>query len=163
MGVGMKGGRGGSEPAEPIPLRSLRRVKVKSIMNKRPPAISPGASIDDLLESMRREIENCFLVVGEDRKLLGIVTESDIFQIFYPAIPKATIGSVFKEIAKTKANTVGEIMTKRPVTATPEMSVTEALKLMAEHKLRHLPVVEGGEPVGLLSLRDIVELYRLLR
>jgi CBS domain-containing protein len=158
----MKDGEGPGS-IEPIPLRNLMRVKVRDIMNKMPPTISPKASIDDLLEYMRREIENCFLVVDEDQKLLGIVTESDIFQIFYPGIPRATIGSVFREIAKTKARTVGEIMTKRPITATPEMRVTDALKLMAEHKLRRLPVVEGGKLVGLLSLRDIVELYRLLR
>ncbi|MDI6883789.1 MAG: CBS domain-containing protein, partial [Hadesarchaea archaeon] len=94
---------------------------------------------------------------------LGDYAESDVLQVLHPPIPQATVGSVFRQAMKSAASTVGEIMTKRPVAVTPEMMVAEALNLMVAHKLRRLPVVEGEKLVGLVSLRDIIELYRVLR
>jgi len=137
-------------------------IKVKDVMNKRPRTVGPDNSIDGLLERMMTQIEVCFPVVGKDRKLLGIVTESDLLQVLRPQIPEATIGSL-REVMKSSARTVGEIMTERPITVTPNMTIAEALNLMVTHKLRRLPVVDGGRLVGLLSLREIIELYRVLK
>ena len=143
-------------------IRRLREAKVKDIMNRKPQTVSPETSIDDLLERLRGQIEDCFPVVNKNRKLLGIVTESDLLHVLHPPAARATVGSV-KEAMKSGASTAGQIMTKRPVTATPEMTVSQVLNLMVAHKLRHLPVVEGERLVGLVSLRDIIEFYRLLK
>lgn len=148
------------EPAHP---RSLAEKRVKEIMNRRPRTVRPETSIEGLLERMMGQIEACFPVVDKDQKLLGIVTESDVLQVLHPPVPQATVGSVFRQAMKSAAANVGEIMTKRPVTVTPEMTAAEALNLMVAHKLRRLPVVEGDKLVGLVSLRDIIELYRVLR
>ena len=91
-------------------------------------------------------------------------TESDLLQMFHSQIPWATIGSAkVREILKYSANTVGDLMTKNPVTVSPDMNIGEAMNLMISNKVRRLPVVKGDKLVGLLSLRDIIELYRIIR
>lgn len=159
----MNGEKKGLRPPEPIPSRRLMETRVKEIMNRRPRTVRPEISIYGLLERMMGQIEGCFPVVDRDQRLLGIVTESDLLQVLRPPVPQAMVGSVFREAMKSAASTVGEIMTKRPITVTPEMTVAEALNLMVAHKLRRLPVVEGQNLVGLLSLRDVIKFYRVLR
>lgn len=143
--------------------RRLLKIRVKEIMNRRPRTVRPETSLEGLFERLLGQIEGCFPVVDKNQRLLGIVTESDVFQIIHPPVPQAAIGSVFRDAMKTTAKTVGEIMTKHPVTVTPEMTVAEAMNLMSAHKFRRLPVVEGEKLVGLVSLRDIIDLYRVLR
>ena len=139
-------------------------VKVSEVMKKRPREVREYTSIDGLLERMLGQIESCFPVVDKNRKLVGIVTESDLLQMFHSQIPWATIGSTkVREILKYSANTVGDLMTKNPVTVSPDMNIGEAMNLMISNKVRRLPVVKGDKLVGLLSLRDIIELYRIIR
>lgn len=149
---------------EPTSPRKLMEIKVSEVMNKRPRVVHEDTTIDGLLERMLGQIENCFPVVDKDFRLVGIVTESDLFQVLYPKMPSKTIASAkIRDVLKYSAKTVGEIMTRRPIAATPGMTLREAMGLMASHKLRRLPVVEGDKLVGLLSLRDIIELYRIIR
>lgn len=151
-------------PKEPTIPRRLMEIKVSEVMNKRPRVVYEDTSIDGLLERILGQVEDCLPVVDKDFRLVGIVTESDLFQVLYPQVPSKTIGSAkIREVLKYTAKTVADIMTRRPITATPGMTLREAMGLMASHKLRRLPVVEGGKLVGLLSLRDIIELYRIIR
>lgn len=143
--------------------RRLLEIRVKEIMNRKPRTVRPETSLAGLLERLLGQIEDCFPVVGKDQKLVGIVTESDVLRVLHPPVPQAMVAPVFREVMKTAAKTVSEIMTKRPVTVKPDMTVAEVLNIMFEHKFRRLPVVEGDKLVGLVSLRDIIELYRVLR
>lgn len=149
---------------EPISQRKLSEIRVREVMNKKPRTVKPDTSIDDLLERMMGQIEDCFPVVDSEQKLVGIVTESDLFHVFHPPTPRFTVGGAsIRDALKYSANTVDGMMTKRPFFVNPNMTIVEAMNLMAAHKLRHLPVVEDEKLVGLLCLRDIVELYRILR
>jgi CBS domain-containing protein len=149
---------------EPVHPERLLKVKVKEVMNRRPRAVNPETSIDGLIERLRGQIEDCFPVIDKKRKLVGIVTESDVLQVLRIPMRRIAIGRAgIREVMKRHAATVGEIMTKRPITTTPNMSLQETLNIMAAHKLRHLPVVEKGRLVGLICLRDIIELYHVLR
>jgi acetoin utilization protein AcuB len=139
-------------------------TKVKEVMNRRPRTVTPNTSIEDLLERLRGQIEDCFPVIGKNRKLLGIVTESDVLHVLQVPLRHATVGhAMIKQAMKRSASTVGEIMTRRPITVAPDMTIQESLNLMAAHKLRHLPVIEKERLVGLICLRDIIELYHVLR
>lgn len=51
--------------------------------------------------------------------------------------------------------TVAEYMTKNPITVRSDMPITQVEKLMAEHAIRHLPVLEGGQLIGIVSQRDL--------
>ncbi len=143
--------------------RRLLGIRVKEIMNHRPRTVRPETSLDGLLERLLGQIEDCFPVVDKDQRLVGVVTESDVLRVLHPPVHQAMVAPVLRELMKTAAKTVSEIMTKRPVTVKPDMTVAEVLNIMFEHKFRRLPVVEGEKLVGLVSLRDIIELYRVLR
>jgi len=159
----LKRQKGGQNP-EPIHPKSLMETKVKEVMNRRPRTVTPNTSIEGLLKRLRGQIEDCFPVVNKNRKLLGIVTESDVLHVLQVPLRHVTVGhAMIKQAMKRSASTVGEIMTKRPITAAPDTTTQEALNIMAAHKLRHLPVVEKERLVGLICLRDIIELYQTLR
>ncbi len=159
----MGNGKNRLRPADYTHLRGLMKIRIKDVMNTRPRTVSPNTSIDGLMDRLLGQIEGCFPVVDKNKRLVGIVTESDILQVLHPAVPQKIVGSVLREAMKSTARTVEEIMTKRPVSVTPDMTVTEALILMAAHKLRRLPVVEGNKLVGLLSFRDIIKLYKVVK
>jgi len=144
-------------------LGGLMKIKVKEVMNSRPRTVGPNTSVVGLMDRLLGQIEGCFPVVDKNGRLLGIVTESDILQVLHPMVPQKIVGSVLREAMKSTASTVGEIMTKRPVTVNPSMTIGDALNMMTAHKLRRLPVVEGEKLVGLLSFRDIIKLYRIVR
>ena len=76
-------------------------------------------------------------------RLIGIITERDLM--------KAIAGRVHTSEARVR-----EWMTDEPVTASPDMDVDEAATIMVENNFRHLPVCEGEQIVGMLSLRRAV-------
>jgi CBS domain-containing protein len=152
-----------ADDSRPFSSRWLLEIRVKEVMNRGPRTVRPETSLDGLLERLLGQIEGCFPVVDKNQRLVGIVTESDVLQVLHPMVPQKIVGSVVRAAMKSAASTVGEIMTKRPVTVNPSMTIEEALNLMAAHKLRRLPVVEGEKLVGLLSFRDIIKLYRVVK
>ena len=83
------------------------------------------------------------VVISDDGKLSGIVTERDLTQ------------RVLAKGLDPDKTTIGDIMTKAPDTLSPEDSALDALELMSVRKYRHLPVVENGEVVGMVSIRDL--------
>lgn len=162
-GVSVKRKEKGKPISSSVRHKNFMKIKVKEVMNLNPRTVDPDTSIDGLLNRLLGQIEDCFPVVDKNKRLIGIVTESDFLQVLHPQIPQALVGSALKEVLKSSASTVSEIMTTHPITTTPEMKIAEALNLMTAHKLRRLPVVEDGRLVGLLSLRGIIELYRVLK
>jgi CBS domain-containing protein len=80
------------------------------------------------------------LLVTEGGKITGIVTERDYFP-----------GRTDKDTA------VREIMSSPLIVATPETPIDECMALMTERRIRHVPVVEGGEIVGVVSIGDLVK------
>ena len=82
------------------------------------------------------------VVVCEDNQPVGIFTERDVMRL-------AGEGADFETTPVRKA------MTARPLTINAGDSIIDAAQLMAERKLRHLPVVEDGNLVGMVSMRDV--------
>jgi len=85
------------------------------------------------------------LLVTEGGEIAGIVTERDYLR-------RVTLeGRTDKEIA------VREIMSSPLVVATPETTIDECMAMMTDRRIRHIPVVEGGEVVGVVSIGDLVK------
>lgn len=88
------------------------------------------------------------VLIDSDRKaqiadMVGIVTERDIL---------TRVVAAQRDPATT---TVGEIMTRRVLTCTPDTPIDEARRVMREERVRHLPVIDQAELVGMLSIGDL--------
>ncbi|MCX5635083.1 MAG: GGDEF domain-containing protein [Planctomycetota bacterium] len=91
----------------------------------------------------------CLLVFDVNNKFTGVITERDI-------IAKVTSKSIPADNSR-----VCDIMTADTVSCDMDTNIAKVEQLMAEHKIRHVPIVENGVPVGMISSRDIIA-YRLL-
>ncbi len=83
------------------------------------------------------------VVLDEDGKLIGIITERDMTR------------RVIAKNLDPKETSISEIMTENPDTLAPDDSAGDALELMQARHFRHLPVVEDGKCIGMVSLRDL--------
>ncbi len=116
-------------------------MNIREVMTPNPRCIAPNESIRDAALIMRDEDTGAVPVV-ENGRVLGMVTDRDI---------------VIRAVADGAQldRPVRDIVSSEPVCATPDMSTREASKLMAEHQIRRLPVVEGERIVGIVSLGDL--------
>lgn len=83
------------------------------------------------------------VAVCEGTRLVGIFTERDVLRL-------ASERRDFQDVR------VGEVMTKHLIIASPEMGILDAAWLMGEHQIRHLPVVEGENLLGMVGIRDVL-------
>lgn len=102
-------------------------------------------SDDTLAEAARKmwQQQTGSLLVMDGEDLVGIITERDVL--------KAVARGV-----RVEETQIAEVMSKDLVTVGPGTSLREAAKVMADRWIRHLPVVDGGKVVGIMSQRDLV-------
>jgi CBS domain-containing protein len=117
--------------------------KVRDAMTSNPRTIMTDAPITEAARIMK-EADTGIVPVVEGGRLVGTITDRDI------AI------RVVAEARDPQATKVDEIASREIVTVDPDQDLDEALKLMARHQVRRLPVVEeDGRPVGMLSQADV--------
>lgn len=115
-----------------------------SVLDPRPPVTVPaGANLGDAVRQMIDLRVGALLVTGPDGELVGILTERDFL-------------SKIAGVPEYERLSVDEFMTPRPETVTPQDRLAVALGRMDAGGYRHLPVVEGGRPVGVISIRDVL-------
>ena len=107
-------------------------------------SVAPDTSVFDAIKVMADKAVGS-LVVMQDDKLLGIMSERDYAR-------KVIIKGRASESTK-----VSEIMTADVITTTSAHTVNECMNLMTERKIRHLPVVEDEQVIGMISIGDLVE------
>jgi CBS domain-containing protein len=117
---------------------------IRRVMRRSPVKAAPDASVRNVAKRMARRNAGAVLVVERDR-LVGIFTERDVaFRVVAAGLdPDAT--------------TLREVMTRRPLTIGPEQPFGYALALMHEKGFRHLPVLDRGKVVGLVSARSAMD------
>ncbi len=103
---------------------------------------SPDTMVYDALKLMA-EKEIGALVVLDKGKMKGIISERDYAR------------KIILKGKKSKHTPVREIMTKKVVHATPKWKVMKCLNVMTKHHFRHMPVIDEGKLVGVISIEDI--------
>ena len=106
--------------------------------------ISAAARITAAARAMRGHKVGCLVVVDDRDEMVGIVSERDI------------LDWVSKSSPETFTARVADIMASNVIFCTPQTPMEEAEELMAQYGIRHLPVVDGGRPVGMISSRDVM-------
>ena len=107
-------------------------------------SISPQATLQDVVQSLVDN--NCgSLVVVQDEKMVGIITERDILR------------ATAKYSAKAVDQLVKDTMTPNPITASPDHDVPSVMGIMTDNRIRHLPILENEKIVGIVSIGDIVK------
>ena len=107
--------------------------------------VSPTHTVRDALELMAEHEVGAVLVVDGGGDLVGVLSERDYAR---------------KVILKGKASDetqVSEIMTERVLCAQPHLTVPECMALMSNKRIRHLPVIDEGQLVGIVSMGDLVK------
>jgi len=107
-------------------------------------SISPDASVFEALQLMAAKDVGA-LVVLEGERLAGIFSERDY------ARKVVLVGKFSKETA------VREIMTAKVLCVRPDQTVDQCMALMTEHRIRHLPVLDGSRVIGVISIGDVVK------
>jgi CBS domain-containing protein len=118
---------------------------IRDIMTPNPRSLESGASVVDAARIMRDENVGIVPVTEGDR-LVGAVTDRDI------AVRVVADGR------NPESTTVAEIASRELVTIDPQQDLDEALRLMARHQVRRLPVVEqDGRLVGIVAQADVAQ------
>ncbi|HON72925.1 MAG TPA: CBS and ACT domain-containing protein [bacterium] len=123
-------------------------------MTPNPIVIDPQTSILDALHIMKEKKVRRLPVVAHG-KLVGIVTEKDLRES--PSL-KATSLSIFELNYLLAKTPVSEVMTKDPITVTPDTTIEEAAVIMRDNQISGLPVVDDGKIVGIVTETDIFDM-----
>jgi CBS domain-containing protein len=119
--------------------------RIRSVMEqKKLVTAAPDATVTQAAKLMAKRNVGAVMVV-EDGRLIGIFTERD---------------AVFRVIAKgrdAQTTPLADVMTDAPQTVDPDKTFGYALLLMHENGFRHLPVIENGKPIGIISSRNALD------
>jgi diguanylate cyclase (GGDEF)-like protein len=111
-------------------------------------AIEENATVAEAARKMTDNRVGCLVVFDAQDRFAGVLTERDMLAKILPdSLPPD------KVLAK-------HIMTKEAISCTMDTPIAAVEQLMAEHKIRHVPIIENGIPVGMVSSRDVIA-YRL--
>ena len=120
-------------------------LRIRKVMNRKKLLVAaPETSVNEAARLMAKKNVGAVMVL-ENRRLVGIFTERD---------------ALIRVIAKgrdTKTTVLGDVMTADPQTVDPEESFGHALLMMHENGFRHVPVIEDGEPIGIVSSRNALD------
>jgi len=119
-------------------VREVLRVK-----GNRAWSISPSATVFEAIRLMAEKNVGALLVT-DGEKLVGIISERDYTR------KVALKGKASKDTA------VREILSDHIISVTPDNTVEECMRLMTDHRVRHLPVLEAGTIMGVISIGDLV-------
>lgn len=122
----------------------MQRKIIPDIVERQEVAsLTERASVFEAAKMMAENTIAAVIVNDDTGRLIGIITERDLTQ------------RVLAEKRNPQTTTVGDVMTGKPDTLSPDDRATDALELMQTRRYRHLPVVEDGKCVAMVSVRDL--------
>ena len=115
---------------------------VAGVMSTQVVSVEPDATVGEAIQRMM-DAHVGAVAVCERARLVGIFTERDVLRLA-------------SEDGEFRDRRVGDVMTARPIVASPDLRIVEAAEIMGERKIRHLPVVEGENLLGMVGIRDVL-------
>jgi CBS domain-containing protein len=123
-------------------------MRIRDVLGAKPSqevvTIKPEAGVRDLIARLADHNVGALIVSTDGTRVEGIVSERDVVRHLHHD------GTVIN-------NTVGAIMTTEVETCEPDVLLDDLMKVMTERRIRHVPVVEDGTLVGIVSIGDIVK------
>jgi CBS domain-containing protein len=116
---------------------------IRDVMTPNPQTLPESTIVREAAETMRANDIGDVIVVDDNGKLTGIVTDRDI------------VVRVVAEGRDPRATRLGDIASRELTALAPEDPIERAVELMRERAIRRLPVVEQGKPVGIVSIGDL--------
>lgn len=124
----------------------LNKVSVTTILKEKSSSVfcsSEDATVDAAVSEMNRQRVGSLLIKNTSDTVVGIFTERDVL---------VRVVSAGKDPKQTR---VREVMTPDYESITPDTSVEDAMQLMTEQRVRHLPILEAGKLCGMISIGDV--------
>ena len=122
-------------------------LRVSELVKRAPVTVLPTTTVEEAVKTMYREGVGSVIVVSPEGSVIGIFTERDLVRVIGEGKPLTTM--------------IGDVMTKNPITILEDEPLTKAVILMAENRIRHLPVVgRDGKLKGVISARDVALVFK---
>lgn len=121
------------------PISKLLKNRDSSVFQ-----VEPSATVFEALQLLSNYGVGAMIVM-EKGKLVGIVSERDYTR------------KVALQGKNSKETKVADIMTSKVISVTPQTGIRDCMTLMSQKKIRHLPVMDGANVMGMISIRDIMD------
>jgi CBS domain-containing protein len=140
-------------------------MKVRDIMSARVISVAPDASILEAIRLMLQNHISGLPVIDPAGTLVGVVTEGDFLRRSETGTERKRsrwleflIGPsrLADEYVRTHARRVKDVMTSTPITVSEDSRLDQAVELMESHRIKRLPVVRGGQVVGIVSRANLL-------
>ena len=142
-------------------------MKVKALMTRDVVTVTPQTPLKQVARLLSRHKISGVPVCDRDGSVVGVVTEADILVKEIGLRPGRggplawlVDGSDITKTRKALARTAGDAMSSPPVSTSPWRTVSEAARLMVEHSVNRLPVLDGNRLVGIVSRADLVRAFK---
>jgi len=123
-------------------VATILKTKGRGVTTER-----PTASVGDIVLKLAAKKIGAIVIVGDGGAVVGIISERDLVRVLAEAGPDAM------------QKPVGDVMTRQVVTTTECATLEELMDIMTTGRFRHVPVVQDGALVGLISIGDVVKYH----
>ena len=130
-------------------------MRVRELMTGAPITVRPDTP---MLDAQHLMMSNHFrhLLVTKDDQLVGIVTDRDIRLNLPSQVTSLSVWEINHLLTKV---TVGQVMTETMITVGPDRDAADAARLMLDHKIGALPVMDGGRLIGIVTETDMLRAF----
>ena len=123
------------------------RENLRSIMNPKVYTCTPLCTLRDIIKDMADRGISSVIIVDHEKQPVGILTERDIMKRI-----------LADDCVSIDSTPIAKVMTPDPITLHPDNSIYRALSILSDRQVKHLPLVEDGKIVGIVTMRQLLKL-----
>ena len=144
------------------------KVLARDVMNDNPPYCQLETSVDEISNRFAQEGLTGMLVVDDEMRLLGVISENDLIDqqknlhlptaiaLFDMVIPMGE-AQFEEELARMQAMTAEDLVNEDVTTVNVDTDLNEIASIMGDKSVAHLPVLDGGSVVGMICKHDVIK------